>query len=110
MFRSGHAFQISFGLPTPQPNAPKVKFSARLETPLAEISPVAARRQTAAMLRVNWWLCRDAATPAQYTSTSTAAFSADFTTSANWRGWVDGSFNLADTTPITLPHRVGHRD
>ena len=37
-------------------------------------------------------------TPTQYTSTSTAACSADFTTSSNWRGWVDGSLSLAETS------------
>jgi hypothetical protein len=35
---------------------------------------------------------------AQYTSTNTAACSADFTTSSNFRSFVSGSFNFADTS------------
>ena len=34
----------------------------------------------------------------QYTKTNTAACSADFTTSSNFRSFVSGSFNFADTS------------
>ena len=34
----------------------------------------------------------------QYTSTSTAACCADFTTSSNFSSWVFGSFSLAETS------------
>ncbi len=37
-------------------------------------------------------------TPAQYTNTSTAACSADFTTSSNFRSFVFASLSLADTS------------
>ena len=36
--------------------------------------------------------------PVQYTRMGTAACSADFTTSSNFRSFVSGSFNFADTS------------
>jgi hypothetical protein len=42
-------------------------------------------------------MCSFAAKNLQYTSTSTAACSADFTTSSNFRSDVTGSFSLAET-------------
>ena len=70
---------------------------------VAEIEAAPKRLPVQEPQSIAQWLQKDLE-PHQYTNTSTAACSADFTTSSNFRSFVFGSLSFADTsgTPVAL--------